>query len=83
MVIKNERFKLGQTHHSDLGVQYDSNEFHLLIKTKEILYSMSGKGDYLENAIAESFFDIVNVELIQEKLTIFASKPRRIFLNVS
>jgi hypothetical protein len=37
MVIKNERFKLGQNHHSDLGVQYASNEFHLLIKTKEIL----------------------------------------------
>ena len=29
---------------------------------------MSGKGDYLENAVAESFFGIVNVELIQENL---------------
>jgi len=29
---------------------------------------MSGKGDYLENAVAESFFDIVNVELIQKNL---------------
>ena len=29
---------------------------------------MSGKEDYLENAVAESFFDIVNVELIQENL---------------
>ena len=44
---------------------------------------MSGKGDYLENAVAESFFDIVIVELTQGKLTISASKPRRIFLNVS
>ena len=44
---------------------------------------MSGKGDYLENAEAESFFDIVNVELTQKKITISASKPRRIFLNIS
>ena len=43
MFIKNERFKLGQTHHSDLGVQYASNEFHTLLKTKEDFYSMSQK----------------------------------------
>ena len=45
---------------------------------------MSRKGDYLENAVAESFFDILKVELIQRKLTISASgKPRCLFLNVS
>ena len=54
MVIKNEGLKSGLTRHSDLGVQYANNEFHSLLKTKEILYSMSQKGECLENK--EIFF---------------------------
>ena len=44
---------------------------------------MSRKGDYLENAVAESFFNILKVELIQGKLTIPIRKPKCLFLNVS
>jgi putative transposase len=43
MVIKNEGLKAGLTHHSGSGVQCASNEFHSLLKTKEILYSYESK----------------------------------------
>ena len=44
---------------------------------------MSRKGDCLENPVAESFFNILKLELIQRKLTIPIRKPTCLFLNVS
>jgi hypothetical protein len=40
---------------------------------------MSRKEDFLENTVAESFFDTLKVELIQEKLTIPVRKLRHLF----
>jgi putative transposase len=67
MAIKNGGLKSGLTHHSDRGVQYASNEFQALLKTKGIQCSMSRKGDCRGNAVAESFFHILKVELIHGK----------------
>ena len=67
MAIKNGCLKLGLIHHSDRGVQYASNEFRTLLKTNEIQCSMSRKGDCWDNAVAESFFHTLKVELIQGK----------------
>jgi putative transposase len=67
MAIKNGGLKLGLIHHSDRGIQYASNEFQALLKTKGIVCSMSCKGDCWVNAVAESFFHTLKVELVHEK----------------
>jgi transposase InsO family protein len=67
MAIKNGCLKSGLIHHSDRGVQYASNEFRALLKTNEIQCSMSRKGDCWDNAVAESFFHTLKVELIHGK----------------
>ena len=67
MAIKNGCFESGLIHHSDRGVQYTSNEFRALLKTSEIQCSMSCKGDCWDNAVAESFFHTLKVELIKGK----------------
>ena len=67
MAIKNGCFESGLIHHSDRGVQYASNEFQTLLKANEIRCSMSRKGDCWDNAVAESFFHTLKVELIHGK----------------
>ena len=67
MAIKNGCFESGLIHHSDRGVQYASNEFRALLKNYGIECSMSRKGDCWDNAVAESFFHTLKVELIHGK----------------
>ena len=67
MAIKNGGLKLGLIHHSDRGVQYASNEFRARLKTNDIQCSMSRKGDCWDNAVAESFFHTLKVELTHGK----------------
>jgi putative transposase len=67
IAIKNGYFESGLLHHSDRGVQYASNEFQNLLKASEIRCSMSRKGDCWDNAVAESFFHTLKVELIHGK----------------
>jgi len=67
MAIKNGGLKSGLIHHSDRGVQYANNEFRALLKTNEIQCSMSRKGDCWDNAVEESFFHTLKVELIYGK----------------
>ena len=51
--------------HSDRGTQYTCQEFiSVLIKTNQIIQSMSGKGNCYDNAVAESFFKTLKVELV-------------------
>jgi len=68
MAITNGRPRPGMIHHSDQGVQYASNEFQALLKTYGIQTSMSRKGDCWDNAVAESFFHTLKVELIAGKI---------------
>ena len=42
--------------HSDAGVQYTSKEFFCLLKSKDVIQSVSRPGTPLDNAVAESFF---------------------------
>ena len=51
--------------HSDRGIQYACEEFvNVIGKHKNIERSMSRKGDCWDNAVAESFFKTIKVELI-------------------
>jgi putative transposase len=53
--------------HSDRGVQYASNSFAKLVDSyKLVSRSMSRKGDCWDNAVAESFFKTLKVEMIYQ-----------------
>jgi len=54
----------GLIYHSDRGVQYAANDFKALLAKYEFTGSMSKKGDCWDNAVAESFFHTLKVELI-------------------
>jgi len=52
--------------HSDRGSQYCSYKYRQLLKQHNLVGSMSRKGNCWDNAIAESFFHTLKVELIYE-----------------
>ena len=51
-------------YHSDRGVQYASELFRNDLARYNIAPSMSRKGNCYDNAVAESFFDTLKVELV-------------------
>ena len=54
----------GLIFHSDRGSQYASDIYRETLKTHGIKASMSKKGDCWDNAVAESFFHTLKIELI-------------------
>lgn len=80
MAIKNRPVERELIFHSDRGIQYASNEFRRCFKGLPVLQSMSRKGNCWDNAVAESFFKTLKVEMVyhskfrtraQAKLEIF------------
>ncbi len=53
----------GLLHHSDRGSQYTSKRYQKLLENNELIVSMSRKGDCWDNAVVESFFATLKVEL--------------------
>ena len=64
MALWRRKFPKGVIVHSDRGSQYASTAFRKIIVEKELIQSMSRKGDCWDNACAESFFHSLKVELI-------------------
>ena len=54
----------GLIHHSDRGVQYAGHEYQSLLAVHGFQPSMSRRGDCWDNAVAESFFATLELELI-------------------
>lgn len=54
----------GLLHHSDRGTQYACDDFQRLLAAHGMQASMSKKGDCWDNAVAESFFSTLELELI-------------------
>lgn len=54
----------GLIFHSDRGSQYASYQVRELLKKYEFIQSMSNKGDCYDNAVAESFFATLKLELV-------------------
>ncbi len=52
--------------HTDRGSQYAGNDFKAILSRNEFVGSMSRKGDCLDNAVAESFFHTLKVELVHK-----------------
>lgn len=80
MAIKNRPVVRELIFHSDRGIQYASHEFRRCFKGLPVLQRMSRKGNCWDNAVAESFFKTLKVEMVyhskfrtreQAKLEIF------------
>jgi transposase InsO family protein len=52
--------------HTDRGSQYASDSHRALLKEHGIIHSMSRKGNCWDNAVSESFFHTLKVELIHQ-----------------
>lgn len=57
----------GLVHHSDRGSPYASADYRGALDASGIVPSMSRKGDCWDNAVAESFFSTLKVELVHEE----------------
>lgn len=57
----------GLVHHSDRGSPYASAEYRRALAESGIVASMSRKGDCWDNAVAESFFSTLKVELVHRE----------------
>jgi len=64
MAIKDRRPTSGLLHHSDRGSQYASHEYQELLEQHGIRCSMSRKANCWDNAVAESFFATLKLELV-------------------
>ena len=58
--------KPGMIVHTDRGSQYVDTEYRALLKTHDLLQSMSAKGNCYENAQAESLFARYKIELLED-----------------
>ncbi|MDM1284579.1 IS3 family transposase [Acinetobacter indicus] len=54
--------------HSDQGSQYTSNEWQTFLKHHNLESSMSRRGNCHDNAVAESFFQLLKRERIKKKI---------------
>jgi putative transposase len=64
MALAARRPPPGLLHHSDRGVHYAAADYRALLTAHEIRVSMSRRGDCWDNAVAESFFATLELELI-------------------
>nr|WP_228274622.1 IS3 family transposase [Acinetobacter ursingii] len=62
--------------HSDQGSQYTSHEWQAFIKQHNLECSMSRRGNCHDNAVAESFFQLLKRERIKKKIYVSRSDAR-------
>ena len=54
----------GLVFHSDQGWQYQHKRYQKALSDRNIVQSMSGKGNCLDNAMMENFFGLMKTELL-------------------
>jgi transposase InsO family protein len=64
MALGTRRPAPGLLHHSDRGWQYATDDYRALLDEHGMVASMSRKGNCWDNAVAESFFATLELELI-------------------
>jgi putative transposase len=72
MALQGRQPPKGLIHHSDRGSQYASTEYQRALASRGIQCSMSRKGNCWDNAVVESFFSSLKMELVY--LTDFATR---------
>jgi len=66
MSLARRRPAAGLVHHSDRGPQYVSDEYGAVLTRHDIAMSLSRPGNCWDNAVAESFFATLKIELLHE-----------------
>jgi putative transposase len=74
MAIQRREPSKGLIHHSDRGSQYASHEYRAEVEGAGMICSMSAKGRCYDNAVAESFFHNLKVEIIHGE--VFSSREQ-------
>jgi putative transposase len=64
LALARRRPPQGLLHHSDRGSQYASGDYQRVLAQHGIVCSMSRRADCWDNAVAESFFATLKVELV-------------------
>jgi putative transposase len=64
MALQQRKPPQGVMHHSDRGSQYCSDAYQALLSKHGFICSMSGKGNCYDNAVMESFYHTLKVELV-------------------
>jgi transposase InsO family protein len=66
MALVRRRPRRGLVHHSDRGSQYASGDYQAALAAEGMVCSMSRRGNCWDNAVAESFFATLKVELAHD-----------------
>src|SRR5947209_2262686 len=66
MSVARRRPPQGLLHHRERGSQYASGDYQRALAQHGIVCSMSRRGDCWDNAVAESFFAPLKVELVHD-----------------
>jgi len=74
MAKSNRTILKGMIFHSDRGVQYANKAFTSELNSYQCIRSMSRKGNSLDNAVSESFFNSLKRELIYRKSKLITQK---------
>jgi transposase InsO family protein len=77
MSLARRRPAAGLVHHSDRGPQYISDEYGAVLAEHGIVMSLSRRGNCWDNAVAESFFATLKVELVYEGTWLTHADARR------
>jgi transposase InsO family protein len=65
--LRGRPIPVGLVHHTDRGSPYASTEYRNAIAARGMIASMSRSGDCWDNAVAESFFATLRVELVDDE----------------
>jgi len=67
--------------HSDQGTQYTSGDWRAFLKDHRLVPSMSRRGNCLDNAVAESFFQLLKRERIKRRIYVSRDDARQDVFN--
>jgi putative transposase len=76
MALGRRRPGAGLIHHSDRGSQYASHAYRSMLAQHGIACSMSGKGECLDNAVAERFFGSLKRERTSQRYYVTRQEAR-------
>jgi putative transposase len=67
MALQQRQPKQSLLHHSDQGAEYTNHAYQSLVKEHNMIVSLSRRGECHDNAVAESFFKSIKVELVKQQ----------------
>jgi putative transposase len=76
IAVWRRRPKSGLMLHSDQGSQFTSGDWQAFLKAHGLLRSMSRRGNCHDNAVAESFFQLLNRERVRRKVYLTRDEAR-------